>query len=177
MDLAALSHDAIVAMMSDSEGDRIRRVSSELDTLPIETRRFVSVYAYVLARVVRTDPGFTDVERLFLERAVVETGGVSDAQAALVVQTAHSMGSLYGATEDYVLTREFARVASVEQCLALLRMGFAVSAADGHVSESELAELSEIGAELGLGAGQVDAIRRESLAQLGLSYDGTGERD
>ena len=171
------SHDVIVLMMGDSEGDRIRRVSSELEALPIETRRFVSVYAYVLARVVRTDPGFSDAERLFLEQAVVEAGGLSGAQAALVVQTAHSMGSLYGATEDYVLTREFARVATVEQCEALLRTGFAVSAADDHVSHSELAELMEIGAELGFGAAEVDAMRRESMAQLGRSYSGADDTD
>ncbi len=165
----------MVTMMGDSERDRIRRVSSELDALPIETRRFVSVYAYVLARVIRTDPGFSEAERLFLEHAVVEAGGLSDAQAALVVQTAHSMGSLYGATEDYVLTREFARVSTTEQCRALLRTGFAMSAADGHVSASELAELSEIGVELGFGPDEVDAIRRESLTELGLSYDGKDE--
>ena len=162
----------MVEMMSDSEGDRIRRVSHELDELPEETRRFVAVYAYVLGRVVRTDPGFTAAERVFLERAVTEAGGLSGAQAALVVQTAHSVGSLYGATEDYVLTREFARVATLDQCRALLRTGFAISAADGRVTESELAELSEIGVELGFSADEVEAIRRDSLALLGLSYDG-----
>ncbi len=164
-------------MMSDSESERIRRVSGELDALPVETRRFVSVYAYVLARVVRTDPGFSDAERLAVEGAVIEAAGLSEGQAALIVQTAHSMGSLYGATEDYVLTREFARVATRAQCEALLRTGFAVSAADDYVSQSELSEIREIGAELGFGAEEVEAIRREALAQLGLTSEGPGEGD
>ncbi len=163
--------------MSDRETDGIRRVSAELDALPLETRRFVSVYAYVLARVARTDPGFSVAEREFMERAVVEAGRLTEAQAALVVQSARSIGSLYGATEDYVVTREFARVATREQCEALLRTGFAVSAADDHVSASEVAELNEIGAELGFAADEVEAIRRDAFEQLGRTADGDDEED
>lgn len=159
--------------MSDGEVDRIRRVSSELEALPADARRFVSVYAYVLARVARTDPGLSDAERLSMERAVIDIGGLSEAQAVLVVQAAHSIGSLYGATEDYVVTREFARVASREQCEALLRAGFAVSAADDLVTASELAELGEIGAELGFTAEEVEAIRRDALAAPGRAVDDT----
>ncbi len=153
--------------MSDSETDGLRRISGELDALPLETRRFATVYAYVLARVARTDPGLGDAEREFMERAVVEAGQLSGPQAALVVQGALSMGSLYGATEDYVVTREFARVATREQCEALLRTGFAVSAADDRVTSSEIAELNEIGAELGFDPAEVDTIRRDAFRQLG----------
>jgi hypothetical protein len=77
------------------------------------------------------------------------------------------MGALYGATEDYVVTREFARVATREQCESLLRTGFAVSAADDNISASEIAELNEIGAELGLSSDEVDAVRRDALATFG----------
>ncbi len=158
--------------MSDSDTEGIRRISSELDALPLEARRFVSVYAYVLARVARTDPGFSDAERVFMEQAVVEVGQLSGPQAALVVQSALGFGALYGATEDYVVTREFARVATREQCEALLQTGFAVSAADDHVSQSEVAELNEIGAELGLDPDEVEAIRRTALERLGRPPDG-----
>jgi tellurite resistance protein len=154
--------------MSDPGSDGIRRVSSELEALPFETRRFVSVYAYVLARVARIDPGLSDPEREFMERAVRQAGELSEEQAALVVQVAHSMGSLYGATEDYVVTREYASLATAAQCEALLRTAFAVSAADGHVSESELAELREIGVELGLEPATVEAIAAELIASLDL---------
>ena len=161
--------------MSDPGSDGIRRVSSELEALPFETRRFVSVYAYVLARVARTDPGLSDAERDFMERSVSEVGGLSEEQAALVVQIAHSMGSLYGATEDYVLTREFASLATSPQCEALLRTAFAVSAADGNVSESELAELQEIGMELGMESATVEAIAAELIDGLD-SGASTGDR-
>jgi tellurite resistance protein len=101
-----------------------------------------------------------------MERAIIEVGHLSEAQAALVVEATRSMGLLYGATEDYVITREFARVATREQCEALLRTGFSVSAADGHVSGSELAELREIGAELGFAPDEVETVRREMLPHL-----------
>jgi tellurite resistance protein len=153
--------------MSEGETDRIRAISGELDALPGEARKFISGYAYVLARVARTDPGFSDAERETMERAVIEVGQLSEPQAVLVVQVARSLGLLYGATEDYVVTREFARIASREQREALLRTGFVVSAADDNVSGPEIAELNEIGVELGLSPDDVDVIRRESLERLG----------
>lgn len=161
--MATASHDDKVGPMSEGETERIRRISGELDALPGDARKFISGYAYVLARVARTDPGFTAAERETMERAVIQFGGLTEPQAALVVQVARSLGLLYGATEDYVITREFARIASREQCEALLQTGFVVSAADDNVSGTELAELREIGVELGLGPDDVDAIRRRSL--------------
>jgi argonaute-like protein implicated in RNA metabolism and viral defense len=41
-----------------------------------------------------------------------------------------------------------------------------VSAADDHVSGSEIAELREIGAELGFSPEEIEAIRRDSLPHL-----------
>lgn len=158
--------------MSEGETERIRGISSELDALPGDSRRFISGYAYVLARVARTDPGFSDAERETMERAVIEVGGLTEPQAALVVQVARSLGLLYGATEDYVITREFARVASPQQREALLRTGFVVSAADDNVTGTEVAELNEIGAELGLTSAEVDRVRGESLGRLTSYQDG-----
>lgn len=152
--------------MTNEESEGIRGIAAELAAVPTETRRFVSGFAYVLARVARTDAGFSEAERASMERAIIEIGQLSEPQAALVVEATRSMGLLYGATEDYVITREFARVATREQCEALLRTGFSVSAADDHVSGSEIAELNEIGAELGFTPDEVEAIRRDSLSHL-----------
>lgn len=147
--------------MSEHESAGIRRVTAELDALPLETRRFITVYAYVLARAARIDPGLSGDELDAMERAVVEVGGLTAEQATLVVQVAYSMGALFGATEDYVVTREFTALASPAQCEALLRTAHAVSAADGRISDSELGELREIGAELGLEPQVVADIGRE----------------
>ena len=39
----------------DSETESIRRISAELEALPIEQRRFIAGFAYVLARVAHAD--------------------------------------------------------------------------------------------------------------------------
>ena len=101
-----------------------------------------------------------------MERAVVEVGHLSEAQSVLVVEMARNMNDLYGATDDFVVTREFAKDASREAREDLLRTAFAVGAADDSISAQEVAELNEIGKELGFRSDEVDAIRNEFRDQL-----------
>jgi len=82
------------------------------------------------------------------------------------VEMARNMSELYGATDDYVVTREWARTATREQREDLLRTAFAVGAADDSISAAESAELNEIGKELGFRSDEVDAIRNEFRDQL-----------
>jgi uncharacterized tellurite resistance protein B-like protein len=96
----------------------------------------------------------------------VEVGHLSEAQAVLVVEMARSMNEIYGATDDYVVTREFAQHATVEQREDLLRTAFAMGAADHSITASESAELNEVGKELGFRADEVDTIRVEFSDQL-----------
>jgi hypothetical protein len=79
---------------------------------------------------------------------------------------ARNMTELYGATDDYVVTREFAQNASREQREDLLRTAFAMGAADHTITAPESAELNEVGKELGFRADEVDAIRVEFSDQL-----------
>jgi tellurite resistance protein len=144
----------------------IRRIVAELEALPIEERRFVAGYAYVLGRAAHADLEFGRDEIEFIERTIREVGGLSEAQAVLVVEIARSQEELYGATEDYLVTREFTRLASPEQRAALLRTAFAVGAVDGSISAVESAELNEIGKELGFSAEEVDRIRTEFADKL-----------
>ncbi len=101
-----------------------------------------------------------------MEQAVVEVGHLSEAQAVLVVEMARNMAELYGATDDFVVTREFASNSTREQREDLLRTAFAVGAADDSITAAESAELNEIGKELGFRADEVDAIRDEFRDQL-----------
>ena len=52
----------------------------------------------------------------------------------LVVEMAKLQARIEGATEDYVVTREFREISTMEQRLALLRCCFAVEAADGTIT-------------------------------------------
>ncbi len=149
-----------------AETESIRRIAGEIEALPIEQRRFIAGFAYVLARAAHADLDISATELRFMEQAVVDVGHLSEAQSVLVVEMARNMAELYGATDDFVVTREFANTATREQREDLLRTAFAVGAADDSISAAESAELNEIGKELGFRADEVDAIRNEFRDQL-----------
>jgi len=148
------------------ETESIRRIAGQIEALPIEQRRFIAGFAYVLARAANADLDFSEAELEYMEGAVVEVGHLSKAQAVLVVEMARNMTELYGATEDYVVTREFAKNSTREQREDLLRTAFAVGAADDSITAAESAELNQIGKELMFRADEIDAIRNEFRDQL-----------
>jgi hypothetical protein len=76
------------------------------------------------------------------------------------------MNELYGATDDYVVTRDFAATATLEQRQNLLRTAFTVGAADDSIIAAEVAELNEVGKELGFRSDEVDSLRNEFRDQL-----------
>ena len=101
-----------------------------------------------------------------MEQIVQRIGGLPAAQAVLVVEIARHQGSLYGGTEDYLVTREFARTASEEQRIGLVESCFAVVAADHVITAEEYAELTQIARELDLSREQLNVIRREYREHL-----------
>jgi hypothetical protein len=72
-------------------------------------------FAYVLSRAAHADLTVTADETRQMERIVVDIGKLPEAQAVLVVEIAKNQADLYGGTEDYLVTREFAAHASAEQ--------------------------------------------------------------
>ena len=149
-----------------TETESVRRISGQIEALPIEQRRFIAGFAYVLARAAHADLEISDEELTYMEHAVVEVGHLTEAQAVLVVEMARNMNELYGATEDYVVTREFARNSTREQREDLLRTAFSVGAADDTITAAEVAELNQIGKELGFRSDEIDSMRNEFRDQL-----------
>jgi len=164
VDAPAPAPQAVEPAVRDTES--VRRISAELEALPMEQRRYVAGFAYVLARVAHADLEVSDVELGYMEQAVVQVGHLSQAQAVLVVEMARNMNELYGATDDYVVTRDFSTIASREQREDLLRTAFAVGAADDSITAAEVAELNEVGKELGFRSDEVDSLRNEFRDQL-----------
>jgi tellurite resistance protein len=158
--------DTPAVASSASDAESIRRIAGELEAMPVEQRRFIAGFAYVLARAAHADLEISRAELDYMERAVVDIGGVDGAHAVLVVEMARNMAELYGATDDYVVTRAFAENSTREQRENLLRTAFAVGAADDTITAPEVAELNEIGKELGFLSAEVDAIRDEFRDQL-----------
>jgi tellurite resistance protein len=149
-----------------TDTETIRRIAAQLDALPMEQRRFIGGFAYVLGRAAHADLDVSAEEVSFMERTVVEVGGLTEAQAVMVVQIARSQAELQGATEDYLVTREFAAAASLEDRQKLLRMAFSVGAVDDSISAQESAEINEIGKELGFTPAEIDTVRMDFADKL-----------
>jgi uncharacterized tellurite resistance protein B-like protein len=158
--------DPVTAPRDSSETATVRRIVAELEALEPEQRRYLAGFAYVLSRAAHADLHITDAETRLMEEIVSKIGHLPAAQAVLVVEIAKHQTQLYGATEDYLVTREWAKNASEEQRMALVEACFAVVAADHTITAEEYAELTQIAGELDLSRPQLNTIRREYSEHL-----------
>jgi uncharacterized tellurite resistance protein B-like protein len=145
----------------ETETATVRRIVGELEALPPDERRYLAGFAYVLTRAAHADLHISDDETRLMEQIVMDIGKLPRSQAILVVEIAKHQTQLYGSTEDYLVTREFAKRASEEQRIALVEACFAVVAADHAISAEEYHELTQIAKELDLSRQQLNVIRRE----------------
>ena len=88
----------------------------------------------------------------------MERGGLPEEQAILVVQMAKTQSTLFGGTENFLVTREFNKIATHEQKLALLECLFAV-ASDEMISTVEDNEISRICSELQISHDEFVSVR------------------
>lgn len=147
----------------------VREIVATLDAMEPERARWIAAYAALLCRVARSDLDISPEESAAMERLVMEKGGLTEEQALLVLQIAKSHQALFGGTENFLFTREFNKIATREQKVALLDCLYAVSAADESISTAEDNEIIRICAELQLPREEVVAARgryREYLAVL-----------
>jgi uncharacterized tellurite resistance protein B-like protein len=154
---------------TDAETETVRKIARELDQLPPERARLLAAFAYLLSRVARADLSVSEAETREMERIVEIDGGLPGPQAVLVVQMARTQNLLFGGTENYLVSKEFARMASREHKLGLLRCLFDVGAADSTISAVESTVIRQIADEIGLSHRDFVAVRsgyRERLAVL-----------
>ena len=142
-----------------SDTETVRRIVGDLDRLDPEEARYLASFAFVLARVANSDSEISDDESRRMEEVVRDVGGLTEAQAVLVVQIAKSQQQLKGGTENYLVTREFAGIADRGQKERLLHCLFEISAADDSVSLVEENEIKTIAAELKFEHKEFSAIR------------------
>ena len=100
-----------------------------------------------------------------MEQIIVEHAHVEAGQAALIVRIARDAGHSRG-TDDFLITREFERVATREQKLALLDSLFAITAADASILTVEDNEVRRIASELKLEHADYIAVRQQYLSNL-----------
>lgn len=160
-----------LAKQARERGDTasVRRIAAQLERLEPEDAKFLASFAYVLARVASADLEISEEETAEMERLVTLLASLSAGEAALVVQIAKTQSHVLGDTENYVVTREFRRIATREQRVHLLQCLYAVAAADGTISGGETSVIASIAEELGFTRAEANALRsryREQLAEF-----------
>jgi uncharacterized tellurite resistance protein B-like protein len=157
------------AAAAGSETATVRKIVAALDSLPPGQARYIAAFAFILSRVARADLKIEEDETRAMERIVSRMGGLPEEQAILVVQMAKTQNLLFGATENFLVTREFNNMTTREQKLDLLHCLFAVAAADDSISGVEDHTVRQIARELLLEHEDYIAVRsgfRDKLAVL-----------
>jgi uncharacterized tellurite resistance protein B-like protein len=150
---------ADAAASSSADTETVRKIVARLEALPAERARFVAAFAYVLSRVADADLEVTRAETARMEEIVHRLGHLPEEQAVLVVEIAKAQNRLFGGTEDFLVTREFAAIATPEERRELLAALFEVAAADGGISSQEEARIKQIASELQFSHAQyIDAL-------------------
>ena len=143
---------------ASADTETVRKIVTALESMDPERARFVAAFAYILCRVARADLHISPAETRLMERVVMERGGLPEEQAILVVQMAKTQSTLFGGTENFLVTREFNKIATHEQKLALLECLFSV-ASDEMISTVEDNEISRICSELWISHDEFIATR------------------
>jgi uncharacterized tellurite resistance protein B-like protein len=151
---------------SAAETATVRRIVARLDALPHEEARYLACFAYVMSRAANADFDISAEETAVMEQFAVESGGLDEAQAVLVVEMAKLQARSQGGTEDFVVTREFRSISTPEQRRSLVRCCFAVAAADGTIGPEEASVVNEIARELDLEPHEVNTLRDEFHDQI-----------
>jgi uncharacterized tellurite resistance protein B-like protein len=144
---------------ASAQTDAVRQIVDALDHIEEERAQFIAAFGYILSRVANADHEVTPEEIETMERILVAEGQLSPEQAAMVVKMARMRNELFGGTDNFLVTREFRRMATYEQKIALLDCLFAVSAASEDISMAENSQIRQIASEIGLEHGDFIRVR------------------
>jgi uncharacterized tellurite resistance protein B-like protein len=134
---------------SEQVTETVRKIVAELEALEPEKARYIAAFAYIMGRVAHADRRISTEETQAMEEIVRKLAHLPEAQAVLVVEIAKSQNRLFGGTENFLVTREFAEISTPDQRQELLDCLFAVSAADESISSVEESQIRQIASELG----------------------------
>ncbi|MFI5259474.1 MAG: TerB family tellurite resistance protein [Candidatus Limnocylindrales bacterium] len=161
-----------------AETEAVRRIVARLEALPPDKARLLAGMAYVLARAAYADMDISDAETDAMAQEL-SASGLDQSQAVLVVEMAKLQEKTGGGTNDYLVTREFRELSTMEQRMVVLRACFRVCAADDAISGMESATLDEIASELDIAREDLHAVRAEFAdkfsARLGFGTSPSGQ--
>jgi uncharacterized tellurite resistance protein B-like protein len=161
--------DAGRSPAASAETETVRKIVKAVDQMEPERARYIAAFAYLLSRVAHADQQVSPEETQAMEQIVMQRGGVPEEQAILIVQMAKTQSLLFSGTENFLVTREFGKIADHAQKLAMLDCLYAVCAADRRISVVEDNEIRKISMELQLSHDEFITVRlnyRDHLAVL-----------
>jgi uncharacterized tellurite resistance protein B-like protein len=147
------------------ETSSVRMLAAALSGLPPARARYVAAFAYLLGRAANANMDVSDAERQEMYR-IGEVAGLDADTTKLVVDMAATLSTEFGATEDFLVTREFKAISSMEDRHRLLRACFLVMAADDEVDASEAWLVNRVAEELDVEREDLNRIRAEFHERL-----------
>lgn len=160
----------------DAEPQSLIELTAELESLPEEEARFVSAFAYLLARVAGSDLRIEASEVDTMTQHLETFGGVGAEQAKLLAKSALRTAETYSPSDDHLVARAFADMSNEADRQRLLRCLYAVAAADENISTREDNEIFEVASAIGMQRKEVVALRSEFRTYLGSLKALPGER-
>lgn len=145
--------------------DSVKSIAAQLSALPPARARYLAAFAYVLGRAANATGSASDDERAVM-LALAETGGLDAETAPLIVDLAATLSGEFGATEDFLVAREFKAISTMEEREQLLRCCFLVMAADDEIDATESWLANRLAEELDVERPDLNAIRAEFHEQL-----------
>ncbi len=141
--------------------ESVRAIAGRLTALPPTRARFVAAFGYLLGRAANATQDVSDAERTEMGRLIADVGGLDDETAHLVVDLAGTLAGEFGATEDFLVTREFKAISTLDERERLLRCCFVVMAADDEIDATESWLANRLAEELDVERPDLNAIRAE----------------
>jgi uncharacterized tellurite resistance protein B-like protein len=141
------------------ETESVRKIMDALQELEPVEARYLAAFAYMLSRVANAERGTSSEETRAIIQILGDKGNLTSEQAALIADIARHQTDLFGNTENFLVGREFDKIATREQKIALLHCLYAVSAADQSISSIEDHEIRKITREIKLDHEDYIAVR------------------
>jgi uncharacterized tellurite resistance protein B-like protein len=153
--------DAPLPAVPIGETASVRRIATRLTEHPPAEARYIAAFAYLMGRAAHADLAFTDAEAREMGRLLVEEAGLEPDDAQLAIEIARLQSGEFGATEDYLVAREFKAISTEEQRLALIRCCLMVMAADDALGAEEVWLVNRIAEELDVPRPDLNRVRDE----------------
>lgn len=151
---------------SAADTESVQLIAKQLSAMPPARARYLAAFAYLLGRAANANLTVSAAELAEMETLVVEVGKLDAETAHLVVVLSGAQSSQFGATEDYLVTREFKAISTMEEREQLLRCCFLVMAADDEIDETESWLANRLAEELDIERPDLNAIRDEFHEKL-----------